>query len=317
MRFALMCEPQQGLSYMEILALVRAAEDAGFESFFRSDHYASFPGASGLPTTDAWATLAGVARETKRIGLGALVSPVTFRLPGNLAKVVTTLDEMSNGRVELGLGAGWNDQEHAQYGLPFPEQRERFDMLEEQLAIVHGLWTEPDGWSYDGAHWQVRDARFWPKPVARAGRRHPNIILGGSGGPRLASLVARYADEINISSLGPAEVAQGHERVRDACRTIGRDPAGVTYSAMTGVLMGRDDAEVRGRTDDLMRMFGSVGNSDEWLAERRPRWIIGTPAEASERVKEFEAAGVERLMLQTFVPRDLEMVRLLGEVFLA
>ena len=317
MRFALMSEPQQGLSYVEILALVRAAEKAGFESYFRSDHYASFPGASGLPTTDAWTTLAGVARETTRIGLGVLVAPVTFRLPGSLVKAVTTVDEMSGGRVELGLGAGWNELEHAQHGLPFPDQRERFDMLEEQLAIVHGLWTEPDGWSYDGAHWQVRDARFWPKPVARAGRRHPNIILGGQGGPRLASLVARYADEINISSVGPAEAAQGHDRVREACRAIGRNPAEVTYSAMTGTLIGRDEAEVRGRMDDLMRMFGSAGNVDEWLAERRPRWIIGTPDQARQRVKEFEAAGVERLMLQVFLPRDLELVRLLGEVFLA
>ena len=317
MRFALMSEPQQGMSYLEILALARAAEGAGFESYFRSDHYASFPGAGGLPTTDAWATLAGLARETTRMGLGVLVSPVTFRLPGNLVKVVTTVDEMSGGRVELGLGAGWNDLEHAQYGLAFPEQKERFDMLEEQLAIVHGLWTEPDGWSFDGAYWQVRDARLWPKPVVRAGRRHPNMILGGHGGPRLARLVARYADEINISSQGPADSAVGHERVRDACRQIGRDPAEVTYSVMTGVLLGRDDAEVRSRVDDLMRSFGSAGNADAWLAERRQRWIIGTPSEARERVKEFEAVGVERLMLQTFLPRDLEMVRLLGEVFLA
>src|SRR3954466_13599155 len=134
MRFALMSEPQQGLSYAEILALARAAEEAGFETYFRSDHYASFPGEGGLPTTDAWATLAGLARETTRIGLGTLVSPVTFREPGNLVKVVTTVDEMSGGRVELGLGAGWNDEEHAQHGLAFPDQGERFDMLEEQLA---------------------------------------------------------------------------------------------------------------------------------------------------------------------------------------
>ncbi len=214
MRYALMSEPQQGMSYVEILALARSAEEAGFETYFRSDHYASFPGGSGLPTTDAWTTLAGLARETTRIGLGVLVSPVTFRLPGNLVKVVTTVDEMSDGRVELGLGAGWNDLEHAQHGLAFPEQGERFEMLEEQLEIVHGLWTEPDGWSYDGAHWQIRDAKLWPKPVARAGRRHPNIILGGHGGPRLARLVARYGDEINISSQGPAACSEGFGRVR-------------------------------------------------------------------------------------------------------
>jgi F420-dependent oxidoreductase-like protein len=318
MRFALMSEPQQGLRYGEILDLARTAEDAGFETFFRSDHYASFPGESGLPATDAWTTLAGVARETTRIGLGVLVSPVTFRPPGNLAKVVTTVDEMSDGRVELGIGAGWNEEEHEQQGLPFPDQRQRFDMLEEQLAIVHGLWTEPDGWSYDGRHWQVRGARFYPTPVTRAGRRHPNIILGGSGGPRLASLVARYGDEINISSASAATVGEPYQRVRDACRRIGRDQSDVTYSAMTGVLVGRDELEVRSRVDDLMRMLGSADDdADEWLAQRRKRWVMGTPDEARERVKELEAAGVERLMLQTFLPRDLKMVRLLGEIFLA
>lgn len=312
-----MSEPQQGLSYADILALARTAEESGFESYFRSDHYASFPGGDGKPTTDAWATLAGLARETTRITIGTLVSPVTFRPAGNLAKVATTVDEMSGGRVEVGLGAGWNDTEHAQYGLSFPEQGERFEMLEEQLAIVHGLWTEPDGWSYQGRHWQVRDARFYPKPVPRAGRRHPNLIAGGRGGPRLARLVAAYADEINVSSATPVSAVQGFDRVRDACRQIGRDPGTVTYSAMTGVLVGRDEAQVRARTAELMRMFGSDESVDEWLAERRARWIMGTPDEARRRADEFEAAGVERLMLQTFLPRDLEMVGLLGEIFLA
>ncbi|HEY5519412.1 MAG TPA: TIGR03560 family F420-dependent LLM class oxidoreductase [Candidatus Limnocylindrales bacterium] len=210
-----MSEPQQGLAYTEILALARTAEEAGFESYFRSDHYASFPGAAGQPTTDAWATLAGLARETARIGLGTLVSPVTFRSPGNLAKVVTTVAEMSGGRIELGLGAGWNVAEHRQHGLPFPDIRERFDMLEEQLAIIHGLWTEPAGWSYQGRFWQVEGAHFAPRPVTRGGRRHPNLILGGHGGPRLVALVARYADELNISSESPAEVAKGYDRLRE------------------------------------------------------------------------------------------------------
>jgi F420-dependent oxidoreductase-like protein len=318
MRYALMSEPQQGLTYQEILALARTAQEAGFESYFRSDHYASFPGEADRPTTDAWATLAGLARETTRITLGTLVSPVTFRLPGNLAKVATTVDEMSGGRIEVGLGAGWNDLEHAQYGLPFPEIGERFEMLEEQLAIVHGLWSEPDGWSYQGKRWQVRDALFYPKPVERAGRRHPNLIAGGHGGPRLARLVARYCDEINVSSATPATAAEGYRRVRDACVKIHRDPSTVTCSAMTGVLVGRDEAEVRSRVADLMRAFGGQDQElDEWLGERRKRWIMGTPDEARERVKEFEAAGVERLMLQTFLPRDLEMVQLLGEVLLA
>ena len=317
MRFALMTEPQQGLRYDEILAIARTAEDAGFESYFRSDHYASFPGDTRRPTTDAWATLAGLARETSRMTLGALVSPVTFRAPGNFAKVVTTVAEMSGGRVEVGFGAGWNELEHRQLGLPFPTIGERFEMLEEQLAILHGLWTEPDGWSYEGSHWQIREAVFYPKPPAPPGRRHPNIIVGGGGGPRMASLVARYADEINISSASPAKVAEAYGRVDDACRLVGRDPSEVTHSAMTGVLVGETDDEVRRRVVELQRDFGqSEDDADAWLAERRNRWIVGTPDEARDRVAQFEAAGVQRLMLQTFLPRDLEMVRLLGRIFL-
>jgi F420-dependent oxidoreductase-like protein len=316
MRFCLMTEPQQGLSYREILAIARAAEDAGFETYFRSDHYASFPGESGQPTTDAWATLAGLARETSRISLGVLVSPITFRPPGNFAKVVTTVAEMADGRVEVGLGAGWNELEHRQHGLPFPPTGERFDMLEEQLTILHGLWTEPDGWSFSGRQWQVRDAQFYPKPVARDGRRHPNILVGGDGGPRMVRLVARYADELNVSSAGPEKAAQAFARLDEACRTEGRDPAEVTRSAMTGALVGRDEAEVRRRLGELMTALGrSADEADAWLAERRPRWVMGTPSEARAFVAAMEGAGVQRLMLQTFLPRDLEMVALLGEIF--
>ncbi len=318
MRFALMSEPQQGLSYDEILALVRTAEDAGFEGFFRSDHYASFPGPAGLPTTDAWATLGGLARETTRIHIGTLVSPVTFRLPGNLAKVVATVAEMSGGRVEVGVGAGWNELEHRQHGLRFPEDRERFDMLEEELAILHGLWTEPDGWSYDGKHWQVSDALFRPKPAAPAGRRHPNLIIGGDGGPRMARLVARYADEFNLTSGATHLVGPAYARVRAACAAIGRDPASVTYSMMTGVLVGADEDDVRRRVKDLLVALGHGDGTDgdAWLEQRRGRWIMGTPDQARERVAALEAAGVERLMLQDFLPRDLDMVRLMGEVVL-
>lgn len=317
MRFALMTEPQQGLAYEEILAIVRTAEEAGFESFFRADHYASFPGEAGLATTDAWATLAGLARETKRITLGVLVSPVTFRMPGNLAKVVATVAEMSGGRVELGLGAGWNELEHRQHGLRFPDVGERFDMLEEQLAIIHGLWTEPDGWSFSGRHWQVADSEFSPRPPAPVGRRHPNIIVGGRGGPRMAGLVARYADELNITSASPSAAGLAYERVRVACQAIGRDPAEITCSAMTGVLVGRDEADLHRRTESLATMIG-LGSADaeRWLADRRERWVVGTPDQARAKVAEFEAAGVQRIMLQDFVPRDLDMVRLLGEVFL-
>jgi F420-dependent oxidoreductase-like protein len=313
-----MCEPQQGISYAEVLALAQTAEEAGFESFFRSDHYASFPGDAGLHTTDAWATLAGIARETERITFGALVSPVTFRLPGNFAKLVTTISEMSGGRVEVGVGAGWNELEHEQHGLRYPDTHERFDMLEEQLAILHGLWTEPDGWSYQGRHWTVRDAQFYPKPLAPAGRRHPNIIVGGHGGPRMVSLVAAYADEMNISSRGPADVAAAYARLDAACAAVGRDRTEVTRSVMTGVLVGETDSDVRARVREMLAAFGDAdADADEWLAERRLRWIIGTPDEARERVESFAAVGTERIMLQTFLPRDLDMVSLLGRVLLA
>ena len=312
-----MTEPQQGLSYDEILALARTAEAAGLEAFFRSDHYASFPGKSGLPTTDAWATLAGLARETKRIRLGTLVSPVTFRLPGNLAKVIQTVDEMSGGRIEAGFGAGWNEDEHAQLGIPFPPLRERYDMLEEQLAIIHGLWTEPDGWSHEGKHWQVRGSKRHGD-VSRGGRRHPPIILGGEGGPRQAELVARYADEFNLTSASPESVPPAYGRVRAACAAAGRDPDDVVYSAMTGVLVAETEADLQARISDLLAAMGR-GNADgdEWLAERRGRWVMGTPDEARERVDALERQGVQRVMLQDFIPRDLDHVRLMGTLFAA
>ena len=315
MRFALMSEPQQGLSYDEILALARTAEDAGFEAYFRSDHYASFPGGAGKPTTDAWATLAGLARETSTIRLGVLVSPVTFRIPGNLAKVIQTVDEMSGGRVEAGFGAGWNADEHAQLGIPFPDIGERYDMLTEQMAIIHGLWTESDGWSYDGEHWQVRDAKRHGD-IARGGRSHPHILFGGKGGPRLAELVARYGDEFNLNSASPEDAPDAYGRVRAACEEIGRDPNEVVYSAMTGVLVAETEEDLRTRVAGLLGVLGQgEADGDAWLAERRTRWIMGTPDEARERVAALETRGTQRIMLQDFLPRDLDHVRLMGRIF--
>ncbi|MFN2483824.1 MAG: LLM class flavin-dependent oxidoreductase, partial [Candidatus Limnocylindria bacterium] len=278
-----------------------------------SDHYASFPGGGGRPTTDAWATLAGLARDTTRIRLGTLVSPVTFRIPGGFAKMTATVHEMSGGRVEVGIGAGWNDLEHAQHGIPFPEIGLRYDMLSEELAILHGLWTEPDGWSFDGTHWQVQGSLFYPKPTGGTGERHPHLILGGEGRRRMAGLVARYADEFNLSPAHPDTAREAFDRVRRACRDAGRDPDQVVYSAMTGVLVGATAGELRDRVRAQLSFLGeSDEDADGWLAKRRDRWIIGTPDEASERIDAFERAGVQRLMLQDFLPRDLNMVRLLG-----
>ena len=315
MRYALMTEPQQGLTYDEILAIARTAETAGIEAFFRSDHYASFPGESGLPTTDAWATLAGLARETERIRLGVLVSPVTFRIPGNLAKLIQTVDEMSDSRVEAGFGAGWNAEEHAQLGIPFPELGERYDMLAEQLAILHGLWTQEDGWSFEGEHWHVRGS-IRHGPIARGGRKHPHVILGGKGLPRMAELVARYADEFNLLSASPDDAPAAYRRVRDACRTVGRDAEELVYSAMTGVLVAETDEDLRTRVADLLGVLGQgQADGEAWLAERRKRWIIGTPDEARERIAAFEEQGTQRIMLQDFLPRDLEHVTLMGRIF--
>ena len=315
MRYALMTEPQQGLSYDEILAVARTAEEAGLEAFFRSDHYASFPGESGLPTTDAWTTLAGLARETKTIRLGTLVSPVTFRIPGNLAKVIQTVDEMSNGRIEAGFGAGWNDEEHAQLGIPFPPLGERYDLLAEELALIHGLWTQPDGWSFEGKAWQVRGARRHGE-IARGGRRHPHIILGGKGMPRMAELVASYGDEFNLLSASPDDAPAAYGRVREACRQAGRDPDELVYSAMTGVLVADSEGDLRARVDDLMQALGKgAADGEAWLAERRGRWIMGTPDEARERVEALARNGTQRIMLQDFLPRDLDHVRLMGRIF--
>lgn len=313
MRFALMTEPQQGLTYDEILALASAAEAAGLEAFFRSDHYASFPGPTGLPTTDAWATLAGLARDTSTIRIGSLVSPVTFRVPGTFAKQVATVDEMSGGRVEVGMGAGWNDEDHHQLGIPFPPLKERYDRLEEALAIVHGLWTEPDGWNYRGATWQVTDALFRPRPTA-GGRRHPNLILGGEGGPRLARLVATYADEFNRTSASPANVRDAYARVRAACAAARRDPDSIVLSAMVGVLVADSQTEMRDRLRQQVAFVGSSSSAEQWLAKRQDRWIMGTPDQARQRIEEFAAAGVQRIMLQDFLPRDLDMVALLGPI---
>jgi F420-dependent oxidoreductase-like protein len=308
MRFALMIEPQQGLSYREQLDLARLAERVGFEAFFRSDHYGSFPGPADRPTTDAWTVLAGIARETERIRLGALVSPVTFRHPGSFAKVVTTADEMSGGRIEVAVGAGWNDAEHAQLGLAFPEISERADLMEDELQILHGLWEQPDGWSFEGRQVRIVDAGFHPKPVQRP---HPPIIVGGEGSPRSVRMAARYANEYNMSSSGPDSCAEAFGRLDAECVRIGRDPKSVARSVMAGLLMGADEAEVARRVEAQLAMVRAAEtNAAAWFEARRPRWIAGTPDQARVMVGAFAAAGVERIMLQDLLPRDHAMIEL-------
>jgi F420-dependent oxidoreductase-like protein len=314
MRFALMIEPQQGLSYAEQLELARLSERLGFEAFFRSDHYRSFPGPADQPTTDAWAVLAGIARETTSIRIGTLVSPVTFRHPGSFAKVVTTVDEMSGGRVEVGVGAGWNEAEHRELGLAFPEIRERADLMEDELAILHGLWEAPDGWSFEGHQIRLSSALFRPKPARRP---HPPIIVGGEGSPRSLRLAARYADEYNVSNPTPEQCAEVFARLDAECARIGRDPATVGRSIMAGLLMAADETELKRRVRDQIAMTGGGKGATgadvaAWLEARRSTWIAGSPDQARALVARFGAAGVGRVMLQDLLPRDHALVELAG-----
>ena len=325
MRFALMIEAQQGLSYEDQLGIARRAEAAGFETLFRSDHYASFPGDSDQVTTDAWAVIAGLARETSTIGLGTLVSPVTFRHPGNFAKLVTTVDHMSGGRLEIGVGAGWNEADHLPYGLPFPPIDERADLLEDQLEVLLGLWTEPDGWSYDGHQVRVLGAALHPRAVDVPGRprgrdgrspsgpARPRILVGGQGTPRGFRLAARYADEFNLSSASAASAATKLAELDAACRAAGRDPSTIARSAMVGALVGATQADVDRRTTDVMQALGASGDARAWFRERRNRWIFGTPDEARATIQGYADVGIERIMLQDFLPRDGEMIDLMGE----
>ncbi|MFP5343349.1 MAG: LLM class flavin-dependent oxidoreductase [Candidatus Limnocylindria bacterium] len=322
MQSVLMMEPQQGMRYADQLAAARRAEANGFDAWFRADHFASFPGEAGQPTTDAWSVIAGLARDTQRIGLGVLVSPVTFRHPGVLAKVVTTVDEMSGGRIEVGVGAGWNEEEHRQLGLAFPPIDQRADLLEDQLAILHGLWGEPDGWSYEGiTGLRLEGALFRPRPVDVPGRprtpdggARPRIIVGGSGSPRSYRLAARYADEFNLSSSSPDRAAEVGRALDAACAAIGRDPASLARSTMAGVLVGRTEAEVAAREAALLAAFGAdMETGEAWLEERRSRWVHGTPDQARVQLERFAAAGMARIMLQDFLPWDMDMIDVMGE----
>jgi F420-dependent oxidoreductase-like protein len=308
MRFALMTEPQMGLSYADQLAIALHAEEAGFETFLRSDHYESFPGGSDRPTTDAWAVLAGLARETDRIRLGVLVSPVTFRHPGNLAKLASTIQEMSGGRLELGMGAGWHEDEHRRHGFEFPPIERRADLLEEQLAIVRGLLEGPDGWTFAGTVYRVDGARFRPKPSPM-----PPIVVGGDGTPRGFRIAARWADEFNLSGASPEKAREKFARLDDACVALGRDPATLHRSVMAGVVVGRDAAAVDERLAAVARAVGAAAAAD-WLDARRERWVIGTPDDARAMVRRYEDTGAERIVLQDFIPTDLAMIDEMGEV---
>lgn len=303
MELRIFTEPQQGASYEQLLGMARAAEEGGFDAFFRSDHFLRFGPGEGRPgPTDSWVTLAGLAIQTSRIRLGTLVTSATFRLPGILAVQVAQVDAMSGGRVELGLGAGWFDEEHRAYGVPFPPLGERFERLEEQLAIVTGLWTTPDGerFSFSGEHYTLSDSPALPKPLQRP---RPPVIVGGVGGRRTPRLAARYADECNVAFVPVSAAALQYQRVREACERAGRDPATLRLSVAHTVCCGRDEAELARRAASIDREPGELRESS----------FAGTPEEVAERLRAYADLGAERAYLQVLDLDDLDHVALLAK----
>jgi F420-dependent oxidoreductase-like protein len=302
MRLRIFTEPQQGADYPTLLRVARAAEDLGFDAFFRSDHYLKMGDVSGLPgPTDAWITLAGLARETTRIRLGTLMSPATFRFPGPLAISVAQVDQMSGGRVEFGFGAGWYDAEHTAYAIPFPALGERFGRYEEQLAIITGLWETPEGeaFTFSGTHYTVTDSPALPKPAQRP---RPPVLIGGIGSTRTPRLAARYADEYNVPFASVEDTEAAFGRVRDACAAAGRDPASLIYSAAQVVCCGTDEAEVA-------RRAAAIGRRPD---ELRAHGLAGTPGEIAKRIEQFAATGAQALYLQVLDLTDLDHLELLS-----
>jgi F420-dependent oxidoreductase-like protein len=302
MRLRIFTEPQQGATYDDLLAVARTAEEHGFDGFFRSDHYLRMgDGDPGPGATDAWVTLAGLARETTRVRLGTLVTASTFRLPGPLAIAVAQVDAMSGGRVELGIGAGWFEDEHRAHGIPFPPTRERFDRLEEQLAIITGTWTTPVGerFSYHGRYYELTDSPALPKPVQQP---HPPIIIGGYGTKRTPALAARYAQEFNLA-FPPLDAYREYvDRVRQACADSGRDPATLRTTVALVVCCGRDEAEFRRRAD-------AIGREPD---ELRANGAAGLPSEVADKLRAFAAAGAETAYLQVLDVSDLDHLELIA-----
>lgn len=288
-------EPQQGATYDDLLRVARCAEDAGYDAFFRSDHYLTMGGDGRPGPTDAWVTLAGLARETSRIRLGTLVTAGTFRLPGPLAISVAQVDQMSGGRVELGLGTGWYDDEHTAFGIPFPSLGERFERFEEQLQIVTGLWGATEPFSFSGKHYSLSDA---PPLTSPAQDRLP-IIVGGGGAKRTPRLAATYADEFNLPFSSVDATREQFGRVREACAETGRS---LVMSAAQIICVGRDEAEVT-------RRAAAIGREP---AELRVNGLAGTPAEVVEKIGTFADAGATRLYLQVMDLHDLEHLELVA-----
>jgi len=302
-----MIEGQESVSWDDWTALADAAERLGFEGIFTSDHYASVQGQAGRSSFDAWTVLGALAAHTTTLRLGTLVSPATFRHPSVLAKAVTTVDHVSGGRAELGMGAGWLTAEHEAYGFPFPSLAVRMSMLAEQIEIVHRSWTE-EAFSFSGAHYTLRECRALAKPVQRP---HPPLIVGGRGGSRSLAIAARWADDYNIVST-PRDDATGVRRALvEACERERREPGDMGTSFMTAVCIGADHAEVRRRAAQIGEHMG-WSDADGLLRSTEGRWLAGTPDEIVAQIAELADAGVGRVHLQMLLHRDLEAIEMIA-----
>jgi F420-dependent oxidoreductase-like protein len=302
----LMIEGQESVTWPQWVALAAACEAAGLEGLFRSDHYSSVQGRTERSSLDAWATLTALGALTERIQLGTMVTPASFRHPSVLAKQVVTADHASGGRVELGLGAGWNAQEHRMYGFPFHDVGTRYDVLTEQVEIIRRQWTQGSV-DFEGEHYQLQGCEANPKPLG-----HIPIILGGSAGPRGAALAARWADEYNTTFPSTDAVRRRKQRLDAACAEAGRDP--LPLSIMTGCILGRDEAEVRDRAARLKALSRADGDLVPWLDGMAEEWIIGTLDQAQQRLEGYRAAGVSRFFLQHQLHDDLDMVELVAQL---
>ena len=301
-----MIEGQEGVTWEQWKALAAACDEHGFEALFRSDHYLSVMGRGDRGSLDAWTTLAALAAVTTRVRLGTLVSPATFRHPSVLAKSAVTVDQVSGGRAELGIGAGWLEAEHRAYGFPFADMRTRMDVMAEQMEIVARSFAD-EPFSFKREHYEIEDLDARPKPVQRP---RPPVIVGGRGGRRSLALAARWADEYNTFSASVDEIRERREAFAEAWRDAGRDPDALRFSAMVSVLVGADESELRERAARLADWQGR--EPDEVLASVRETGVAGTIDEAAERLRELEAAGAQRVMLQHLLHEDLEAVELIG-----
>jgi F420-dependent oxidoreductase-like protein len=302
MKLRIFTEPQQGADYQTLRRVAQATEELGFDAFFRSDHFLKMGDITGLPgPTDSWATLAALAVETSRIRLGTLMTAATFRQPGPLAITVAQVDQMSGGRVELGIGTGWFEAEHTAYGIPFPPLRERFDRFSEQLAIITGLWTTEPGqtFSFDGSYYRLTDSPALPKPAQRP---RPPVIIGGTGPRRTPRLAARFADEYNAQFSSVSDSAAAFGRVREACEAAGRYPDSMVYSIAQTVCCGKDEAE-------FSRRAAAIGQEPDDL---RRNALGGTPNEIAAKIAEYAEIGAERVYLQVMDLSDLDHLELLA-----